>query len=179
MNLVERIVAIAQALDDGEVEWAIGGAIALAYATAEPRATRDVDINVFVESSNVDRVFASLPEGVRYAAADRRSVLRDDQVRLWWDTTPIDLFFSTGEFHRDVATRCRSVPFANRQIRILSADDLAIFKALFDRPKDWVDIDEMDASGALDRGTAARRLASIIDPADLRVVRLLTGTAPS
>ena len=179
MNLVERIVAIAQALDDGEVEWAIGGAIALAYATAEPRATRDVDINVFVESSNVDRVFASLPEGVRHAAADRRSVLRDDQVRLWWDTTPIDLFFSTSEFHRDVATRCLSVPFANRRIRILSADDLAIFKALFDRPKDWVDIDEMDASGALDRGMAARRLASIIDPADPRVVRLLTGTAPS
>lgn len=174
MNLVERIVALAEALDEADIEWAIGGAIALAYATAEPRATRDVDVNVFVESQGVDRVFESLPNGVRHGATDRRSVIRDGQVRLWWDSTPIDLFFSTSDFHSDVASRCRSVPFAHRHIRVLSAEDLAVFKALFDRPKDWVDIDEMDASGALDRGTAARRLASIIDPEDPRVLRLLT-----
>lgn len=178
MTLVECIVALAQALDRAKVDWAIGGAIALAYATDEPRATRDVDVNVFVESSEVDRVFASLPDGVRHTAADRRAVLKDDQVRLWWDDTPVDLFFSSSEFHREVSARCRVVPFANAAIRILSPEDLAVFKAMFDRPKDWVDIDEMFASGTLDRGLAAGRLASIIGSADLRVGRLAAGSSP-
>lgn len=61
MNLVERILAVADALDDGNFPWAFGGAFALAYATAEPRGTRDIDVNVFVEGSRADRVSAMLP----------------------------------------------------------------------------------------------------------------------
>jgi hypothetical protein len=67
-----------------------------------------------------------------------------------------------------VATRTRRVPFAGSHVNVLGAEDLAVFKALFDRPRDWVDIDEMAAVGALDRQEAAERLASLIDPDDPR-----------
>jgi hypothetical protein len=43
---------------------------------------------------------------------------------------------------------------------------------MFDRPKDWVDIDSMDAANALDRSVASARLAGILDAADPRIARL-------
>ena len=172
MNLVERVLAVAEALDRAEIEWALGGAIALAYATEEPRGTRDIDVNVFLGSSDVDKVFAALPPGVKIEPADKKAVLTDDQVRLWWDDTPIDLFFAASEFHLEVGDRCRPVAFGGRTVRVLAAEDLAVFKAMFDRPKDWVDIDEMAVSGALDRAVASSRLKAILGSADSRVARL-------
>jgi hypothetical protein len=174
-TLVDRIVAIGASLDRAGIDWALGGALALAYATEEPRATRDIDLNVFVSATHVDQVFAALPSAVTHRAIDRQVVLDDDQVRLWWDDTPIDLFFAASPFHFTVATRCRSVPLAGHTVRVLSAEDLAVFKAMFDRPRDWVDIDEMAACRALDRAVASAALASLIGGDDPRVQRLASG----
>ena len=171
-TLVDRVLAVAAALDDGGIDWALGGALALAYATEEPRGTRDIDVNVFVPSAAVASVFATLPQGIARSSADEQSVADSDQVRLWWDDTPVDLFFAASDFHMQVATRTRRVPFAGSHVNVLSAEDLAVFKALFDRPRDWVDIDDMAAAGALDRPVAAGRLASLLDPSDPRIARL-------
>jgi len=64
------------------------------------------------------------------------------------------------------------MPFAGRVVRVLCAEDLAVFKAMFDRPKDWVDIDSMDEAKSLDRYLASARLAGILEPDDPRVARL-------
>lgn len=170
-TLVEQVVAISEALDASGLEWAFGGALALAYATSEPRGTRDIDVNVFVPSSQARSVFRSLPRGVRHTTADIDAVARDDQVRLYWGDTPVDLFFAADGFHDGVARRTRRVPFAGRQIRVLCAEDLAVFKAMFDRPKDWVDIATMVDAGSLDTEVAANRLEQLL-PGDDRVDRL-------
>lgn len=57
MNLVDRIIAIADALETSSIEWAFGGAFALAYATEEPRGTRDID--EMTTSGTLDRGVAS------------------------------------------------------------------------------------------------------------------------
>ena len=176
-RLADRIVAICAALDHAGVPWALGGALALAYATSEPRGTRDIDVNVFVESANAAAVFASLPEGVTFTDADVIEAGAHDQVRLWWDETPIDVFFASDQFHFDVGARCRSVPFEQRRIRVLSAEDLAVFKAMFDRTKDWADIEAMVESNAIDLDIAAIRLASLLGN-DARVARLRNLTVP-
>jgi len=54
---------------------------------------------------------------------------------------------------------------------VLCAEDLAVFKAMFDRPKDWVDITTMIESNALDVEVAAQRLAGLLGD-DARVGRL-------
>lgn len=172
-TLVERIVAVCAALDRAEVPWALGGALALAYATNEPRGTRDIDVNVFVAASQARSVFAALPPGVAFAESDVTEAKDRDQVRLWWDSTPIDVFFAAEQFHLDVAKRCRNVPFEGRRINVLSAEDLAVFKALFDRTKDWADIEAMVDSKGIDVGLAADRLATLIGD-DARVARLRT-----
>jgi len=171
ISLVDRVLAVCAALDERGVPWALGGALALAYATEEPRGTRDIDINVFVAPSEARAVFAALPDGVLHSSADVKSAQRDGQVRLMWDDTPIDVFFATERFHCDVQQRCQAVPFAERLIRVLCAEDLAVFKAMFDRGKDWVDIASMVESNAIDLDVAADRLRGLLGD-DPRVARL-------
>jgi hypothetical protein len=178
-SLVERITQVAAALEASGLPWAIGGALALAYATEEPRGTRDIDVNVFVPSSRARDVFAALPAGVRFTDADIAEASRVDQVRLWWDDTPIDIFFSADQFHAAVARRRQTVPFEGRTISILSAEDLAVFKAMFDRTKDWADIEAMAEHGALDCRLAATRLQQVLGD-DPRVTKLRSlAPAPS
>lgn len=171
-SLVDQVVAVCEALDTHCIPWALGGALALAYATKEPRGTRDIDVNVFVGADRAAEVFAALPTGVRYSEDDVRTAAQDEQVRLWWDETPVDLFFAADEFHHEASGRCRSVPFAGLVVRVLSPEDLAVFKAMFDRAKDWVDIATMVEADALDVGVAADRLQELLGDNDARVARL-------
>ena len=171
ISLVDRVLAVCSSLDEHEVPWALGGALALACATEEPRGTRDIDVNVFIAASKAQAVFAALPAGVQHSPADVKSAQRDEQVRLMWDDTPIDVFFAAEQFHFDVQQRCQLVPFAGRLIRVLCAEDLAVFKAMFDRGKDWVDIATMVESNAIDLDLAADRLQGLLGD-DPRVARL-------
>lgn len=170
-TLVEKVLAVAAALGEQEVPFAFGGALALAYATEEPRGTRDIDVNVFVAPADVDAVFDALPGEVAHTEADRRAVVRDEQVRLFWDDTPVDLFFAAHPMHHEAAARRRWVDFAGARIPVLAPIDLAVFKALFDRPKDWVDIETMRDSGTLDPRAAAQAVEALLGD-DPRVARL-------
>ena len=42
------------------------------------------------------------------------------------------------------------MPFAGTQIPVLGPVELAVFKAMFDRTRDWADIEAMVAAGTLD-----------------------------
>lgn len=170
-SLVDKVLAIAAALDEADLPYAFGGALALAYATEEPRGTRDIDVNVFVAPTDVATVFGALPREVAHTDVDRRAVQRDEQVRLFWDDTPVDLFFAAHAIHHDAALRSRRVEFAGTQVPVLAPIDLAVFKTLFDRAKDWVDIETMRDSGTLDTGAAATAVAALLGD-DPRVERL-------
>ena len=175
-SLPEKVVAVDRALAD--VPHAFGGALALAYY-AEPRATVDIDVNVFVTVAEAPDVIARLRElGVAGDAAPD-ALERDGQVRLWWDRNPIDLFFSYDPFHDAARDAARRVPFADTEIPVLAADHLMVCKAVFDRPKDWVDLDAMLAAGApIDPAEVLRWVSRITGPDDprfARIARVLAG----
>ena len=69
--------------------------------------------------------------------------------------------------------RRRKVPFGRDRIMILSPEDLAIFKALFARDKDWRDLHEMLlAQGpGFDAAYAIGWLERIVTPDDERFIR--------
>lgn len=141
-SLPDKVTAIHKALDEAKVPHAIGGALALAYY-AEPRATVDVDINVFVPTDRWPEICEALaPLGID-VDANVDDLNRDGQVRLWWDRNPVDLFFSYDPFHDAMRGSARKVPFNDGTISILSPEHLAICKAMFDRPKDWIDIEQI------------------------------------
>ena len=141
-SLPEKVTLIHRALDGAKIPHAIGGALALAYY-AEPRATIDVDINVFVPTDHWPEVCEALvPLGID-VEVDVDDLKRDGQVRLWWDRNPVDLFFSYDPFHDAMQRSSRKVPFNQETIPILSPEHLAVCKAMFDRPKDWLDIEQI------------------------------------
>jgi hypothetical protein len=176
-NLAERIVALDRALD--AIPHAFGGALALAYY-AEPRATIDIDVNLFVAPDRYPEVADALRTlGVDVDRADvAETVARDGQVRVMWDDTPVDLFFAYDAFHDAAGRATRAVPFGDATIPILSGTHLLVCKAVFDRAKDWVDVDAMlDADAPIDTADALRwigRIAGDTDPRYERAAALLT-----
>ncbi len=171
-TLVEKILAIEDALSVANVPHAFGGALALAFHIEEPRATRDVDVNVFVPPTRAREIFTVLPAAVTWNDKDVERVRDDGQVRIFWDDTPIDLFFDTHRFHERVAARTDVVPFAGTTIPILGATELTVFKAFFDRTKDWADIEEMVAARTADVHAALGWLVDLLGGDDHRVQRL-------
>jgi len=172
MTLPERVLELHRRLSEHRLDHAFGGAIALAYWTLDPRGTSDVDVNVFVPAGEAGRVLDRLPAGVRVTHEALDSARRDGQVRVWWDDTPLDLFFDYAPVHGDAARHRRMVPFAGEEIPILGAVELAVFKAMFDRTRDWADIEAMIAAGSLDLAPVRRVLGSMLDGEDSRFARL-------
>ena len=132
ISLVDKVIAVCSALEHAAIPHALGGALALAYATEEPRGTRDIDVNVFVSSDLTARVLEALPNDVRWTQADVEAARRDGQVRVWWDETPLNVFFAEAPYHHEVDRRCRTVPFAvdlevaAERLAMLLGDDLRV-----------------------------------------------------
>ncbi|MBA3741801.1 hypothetical protein [Sporichthya sp.] len=171
-SFVEKIVAVDQALADGGIEHAFGGAIALGFHVASPRATADIDVNISVPTRKARTVVQALPAGVAWSDPDLAQISRTGQTRLFWDRTPVDLFFPQDELHTVVAGRTERVPFAGTTIPIISATDLTIFKALFNRTQDWADIENMLDHGRVDRAEARAWLVHLMGEDDPRLARL-------
>ena len=172
MTLPERIVAIHRSLSKAGIPHAFGGAIALAYATLDPRGTSDVDVNIFAPASAPERALAALPDGIEQPAGTAEVVAREGQVRLWWEETPIDLFFDYVPLHDEAARHRRTVPFEDEQIPILGPVELAVFKAMFDRTRDWADLEAMLDAGTLDMPAVRSAVVSLVEPDDHRLARL-------
>lgn len=172
MNLVEQIAHLHRALESADIAHAFGGALALAWCTERARATIDIDVNVFVEIEQADGVYDALPDAIQITDADRAAIAADGQTRLWWDQTPVDIFFNTTDFHRDAANRARIEEFAGERVPFLACRDLAVFKAFFNRTKDWADLEEMHAARSLDVEAVLGVLAHYLGSGDERIERL-------
>jgi hypothetical protein len=143
LSLPEKIEAIDHQLEGQRIGHAFGGALALAYY-AEPRATDDIDVNVFLAPKDFERLRAALkPLGITASDEDERAAQREGQIRLWWDRNPVDIFLAYDELHEAMRKQKRMVPFGQERIPILAPEHLLVCKALFDRPKDWLDIEQI------------------------------------
>jgi hypothetical protein len=171
-ELVEKLFAIHDALTEAGLGHAFGGAIALAYCVEEPRGTRDLDVNIFIDASRAESVLVSLPAGVRVRKKDVAQVKREGQARLWWDDTPVDVFLNNVPLHEAVASSVVWVPLEDREIPVLDCASLAIFKAFFDRTKDWADLEAISVATPEDIEDAADTIADLAGEDDPAVEKL-------
>jgi hypothetical protein len=172
VTLPERLLAIHEALSRGGLPHAFGGAIALAYWTLDPRGTSDIDINIFVPASESAPALEALPEAIDQPPGTAETIERDGQIRLWWDETPIDLFFDYEPVHEQAARNVETVQFEGREIPILGPVELAVFKVMFDRTRDWADIEALLEAKTVDLAAVKKTLNTLIDSEDHRFERL-------
>ncbi len=180
-ELVEKLLAIHRALKQHSLPHAFGGAIALAYCVREPRGTRDLDVNIFVDARRAADVLAALPEGVRVEAEDVEKVIRDGQARLFWEGVPIDIFLNNLPLHEEVANGVLWVDMRGTQIPVLDCASLVIFKSFFARTRDWGDIEEVAVATPKDVDTAVKAVAGLVgedDPSFKRLAEISAANPP-
>lgn len=179
MSLVDLVVDVHRTLEGADVRHAFGGALALAYI-AEPRATVDVDVNVFAALEEIDAVLGAFAGLDLHAEQPRERWLPVAGVRLRRLVTPypVDVFPSLDERYAEIEQRCVTHPFGPDGVVLpfLSAEDLALFKLSFGRDKDWVDIRSIaQARPDLDVDYIERQLTGLRGPTmHPRIARLRT-----
>lgn len=165
---------IADLFEREQVSYAIGGALALAVAGV-PRGTADVDVNVFIEDEELPRVLTLLE--TLGMVVDRDASIararRDGMFIARWDGMRIDVFLPSIPFSREAErTRTRIHDGTGWSGWFLSPEALTVFKLLFFRGKDLVDLERLVAVRPdLDRAYVRSAIAAMMGEDDERVRR--------
>jgi hypothetical protein len=167
--------AIANALERRKIPYAIGGAIALGFY-APPRATLDVDVNIFVSPGPAfAKALGALKDSGFVAETDAAILLRqaqeEGQFRGRLEGIRVDVFIPTVPFYKELKRRVRNAVLLGRPIKILSPEDLLLLKLMFFRRKDLADAEAVlrDQGTALDRRKVRDRLVKLVTEEDERV----------
>jgi hypothetical protein len=170
--------AVADVLEQHRLDYAIGGAIALGYYAA-PRATVDVDINIFaVPPQDLPRALAALDEAGFVPDEDRGSLetraVAEGQFRGHIEGLRVDVFVPAIAYYAELRTRRSKVVLLSRPAWILSAEDLVILKMMFFRRKDLADVEAMlrDQGATLDRSFIRAKLLELVGAGDERLREL-------
>ncbi|HLX04143.1 MAG TPA: hypothetical protein VKR28_01350 [Candidatus Binatus sp.] len=167
--------AIADALERRKIPYAIGGAIALGFY-APPRATLDVDVNIFVTGGRgFTKALGILGDSGFIAEADPamlwRQAQEEGQFRGRVADIRVDVFVPTVPFYKELKRRVRNAVLLGRPIKILAAEDLLVLKLMFFRRKDLADAEAVlrDQGSALDQRKVRARLVKLVGEEDDRV----------
>ena len=173
MTLIEKVLAIHRALSAVGTPHAFGGALALAWCTQRARGTVDIDVNLFVEP---DRCAAPRSRRSPTRWPGRTTTWRSSSAtaRPGCGGTPRQWTCSSTRptSTRRASARARLEPFAGEDVPFLSCRDLAVFKAFFNRTKDWADLEEMAEADTLDVEAVLGVLARYLGADDDRLDRL-------
>lgn len=135
---------LAAALDEADIPYGIGGALAFGL-WGDPRGTHDVDINLFVDHDAFENVLDVLEsaglEIDRQLAheADRAG----DVIVGWHSGMRVDLFTPSIPFAWEAKNTVVIVEGPKGKAAYLSAESIAIFKLMFFRPKDLLDVEKL------------------------------------
>jgi hypothetical protein len=173
LDASEAATRIGRALDAAGIDHAIGGALALGVHGV-PRGTLDVDLNVFVPEERLGEVFDVLRRvGVAVDTVSAMSAARAQGMFIGnLDGMRIDVFVPSIPFSDEAGrTRVRIASPDGGADWFLAPEALSVFKLLFARPKDFVDLERLVAvqGGALDRAYVRRWIADMMGDDDERV----------
>jgi hypothetical protein len=171
-----------RALEAAGFKAALGGSLALGI-WGVPRGTGDADLNVFTgEARYPDLVlcleqagFAPMVDRSTWDDGDRRRLvarMRDgDYAAFFRGPIRLDVFVPSFEFYDEAERTLRSFRAEGRDALALSPEALAVFKMLFFRDKDIVDLRRLVAvqGAALDHRWVRDHLAAMFPNGDERL----------
>jgi hypothetical protein len=171
---------LAARLEAAGCEYALGGAIALGF-WAEARGTLDVDVTLYLPLDDSTGCTQMLKEiGCEFDQKRTLDMLKQHnfcQVSLLG--IRLDVFLPMSSFYDAAKARRRKVPIGNRQGYIWDAETLCVFKMMFFRQKDLVDIQSILRSQgtSLDRSWIEKSLLELYGSRDPRITRWREFTA--
>ncbi|MCK6553153.1 nucleotidyltransferase family protein [Candidatus Binatia bacterium] len=143
-SLVDAVAELIDHLETSGLDYALGGAIAYS-AWAEPRATRDIDLNLWVSRPELDHTFdvlsaagVSIDRDAARQAADERGMFVG-----YHGEYRVDVFVPSVPFYAEALQRRVRAGVAGRHTWVLSPETLAVFKMLFFRPRDVADVQRL------------------------------------
>ncbi|HEX3600499.1 MAG TPA: hypothetical protein VHU84_10180 [Lacipirellulaceae bacterium] len=155
-------------------EYALGGAIALGF-WAEARGTLDVDVTLYLPLDDPAGCLQILEKiGCEFDRGGVLDMLTEHsfcQVKLLG--IRLDVFLPMSPFYEAARARRREVPIGNRPAYIWDAETLCVFKMMFFRQKDLVDIQSILRSQgtSLDRDWIEKSLLDLYGNRDPRITR--------
>lgn len=164
---------LAHALEEASIPYAIGGAIALG-AWSDPRGTHDVDLNLFVGPDDLDGALDVLvAAGLHIDRELARRADREGAVLIAsYAGMRVDLFTPSIPFAWEAMRTRRRLAGPSGEADYLSPESTAVFKLLFFRPKDLLDLEKLLAvqGTALDAPYVRRWMVEMMGEGDERVV---------
>jgi len=172
---------LVRALEAAGIPCAIGGSIALGL-WGVPRGTKDADLNAFVGEDRYEELLTTLeaagcrgPDDAPWTPALREAFLRQaregDTAIVWRSGFRVDVFVPSIPFYAEAAATVRRVDIEGQPVPVLSPEALSVFKLLFFRDKDLVDLRRLVArQGArLDADYVRERLVEMVGDDDDRI----------
>ena len=165
---------LASALDERRIAYAIGGALACGY-WGMPRGTLDVDLTLYVSPEDPAAALRLLHE-IGCAADDKRAL--DTLAEHGFCTATlrgirIDVFLPIVGFYAIAHDRRRIVDLEGVPVAIWDAETMCIFKLMFFRDKDLVDVGQIirTQGDLLDADWITAQAESLFGRRDPRVAR--------
>lgn len=168
----EAGVRVARTLERHGISYALGGALAYGQYGI-PRATNDVDVNVFLAADAIDGVFAALRTlGIEIdTVAAKRQVESEGMFITRFADFRLDVFLPSIDFSWEAErTRVRRT-IEGVGVWFLSVEALCVFKLLFFRGKDVVDLERLIAvqGSAIDHSYVRTQIVAMAGEEDERV----------
>jgi len=143
-NAAEIGISLGVALEKANLPYALGGALALAVWSL-PRATKDVDLNVFVAPEQVGSAIDVL--GAQGVVIDRSQAIAaaasEGLFVGWLGSCRIDVFTPSIPFSWEALRTRVAIELGGRRVWFLSAEALSFFKMMFFRRKDLADLERL------------------------------------
>jgi len=146
------VVALVEFLEREHLPYMVIGGVANLF-WGVPRTTLDVDITVWADANQIPSLVERLGSNFKLLPKHPIEFIQQTRVLPLQTKTGIrsDLIFGLLPYEEEAIRRARSMPFAGREIRICSPEDLILHKLPSDRPRDREDV----------RGVIARMRSSL------------------
>jgi len=134
---------LGRALDEAHIPYAIGGALAY-NMYGIPRATADLDVNVFVVALE-EKEFKPLLSvlrglGIPISEDGVRFAKQTDMIVTKWGLFPVEIFLVSSEFQLEAEKTRKKISVGEKSFYVLAPEAICVFKMTFMRDKDIIDV---------------------------------------